>query len=1163
MAMTPDRSFIHLHLHSEFSVLDGAVRLKNLMEAAVRYSMPAVALTDHGNMFGAVSFYKEARSRGIKPILGCETYVAPGSRFDKKPGDREGHFRHLVLLVKNETGYRNLCRLLTQAYLEGFYYRPRIDKELLAAHGAGLIGLSSCLKGEVADFLGKGLGEAAEAAARELASFFEPGDFYIEIMDHGLPEQREVNPLLIELARRAGLPLVATNDVHYLNKEDADSHEVLLCIQTNKKLSDQERMRFGSREFYFKSAEEMWDLFGHVPEALENTVKIASRCGYDFPASAHFLPHFQPPDGVPVEEYFERLAREGLERKLPALERKRAEGRPTHTREEYEQRLEREIRLVEEMQFPGYFLIVWDMIREARARGIPVGPGRGSAAGSLLAYCLDITQVDPLEYGLLFERFLNPERISLPDIDIDFCGRRRSEVLEYVTSKYGQDNVCQIITFGTMAARAAIRDAGRVLEVPLPEVDRVAKMIPFGPDSSIETALKDVPQLRELREKNAKISLLLDAARKIEGQVRHPSIHAAGIVLTPEPLVHYLPLYKSVKGEVTTQFPMQDLEAIGLLKMDLLGLRNLTVIRETIEALEREKGLRIDLESVSLDDPETFALFQAGLTDGVFQFESPGMKELLRSFRPEEFRDLIALNALYRPGPLKSGMTADFVKVKNHPEEIKYDFPELEPILRETRGIIVYQEQVMQLAVQLAGFSLAEADILRKAMGKKKSAMMQEQKQRFLQGVRRRGISAQRAAQLFSQVEKFAEYGFNKSHSAAYALLAYHTAYLKAHHAVHFMSSLLTSEAERGATDQVVKYLAECQELGIKVLPPDVNFSEVDFSVSEGDIRFGLAAVKNVGRAAAEGIVAARKKRGRFASPFEVMDGLDSRVVNRKVLESLIKAGAFDSLGLRRSQCFHLLDAMIDYSHDLQKALAANQTSLFGPEAASPPPMPDEVRGMGEWDETLRLSYEKDALGFYISNHPLVQYGKRLRKLTSHEIAGLDEERDGGREVRLAGVIGAVRPRKTKADGEPFATFSLEDLSGRIEVAAFPETYNKYYEYIRADGRVWIKGKFTGEGENRKVVLQQLMPLDEAFSRQAKRVVIKVFVPGLEESVIGELKELLAKHPGECPLFFDLETPHAHRVVLQSGAISGIDLSEPLTRRIQALLGENAVYVEY
>ncbi len=1156
-----EHSFIHLHLHTEFSILDGAVKIDELMEAALRNAMPAVALTDHGNIFGAVSFFKKAKARGLKPILGCEVYVAPGSRFDKKPGDREGYARHLVLLVKNETGYRNLCQLLTKSYLEGFYYRPRIDRELLAQFGQGLIGLSACLKGDVTDLLAKGRAEAAEESARQLASFFAPGDFYIELQDHGLPEQQEVNPLLIELSRRTGLPLVATNDVHYLNKEDADSHEVLLCIQTNKKLSDPDRLRFGPAEFYFKSAQEMAALFGHVPEALANTVKIASQCNFEF-STTYSLPNFSPPDGLPLEEFFESTAREGLEKKRLSLQGKIAEGRLAHPWPEYEKRLEHEIKLVEKMGFAGYFLIVWDLIRTAKSKNIPVGPGRGSAAGSLLAFSLDITQLDPLEYDLLFERFLNPERISLPDIDIDFCGRRRSEVLSYVTQRYGQDNVCQIITFGTMAARAAIRDAGRVLEVPLPEVDRLTKMIPFGPDSSIAKALEDVPQLREVRDKNSKIAHLLDMARKIEGQVRHPSIHAAGIVITPEPLVRFLPLYQSAKGEITTQFPMQDIEDIGLLKMDLLGLRNLTVIEDTLQMLERETGRRLDLENIPLADPKTFELFQKGLTEGVFQFESQGMKELLRSFKPEEFHDLIALNALYRPGPLKSGMTADFVKVKHHPEEVKYDLAELEPILRETRGIIVYQEQVMRIAVQLAGFSLAEADILRKAMGKKKSAIMQEQKQRFLQGCRSRGISQAKAGHIFSQIEKFAEYGFNKSHSAAYALLAYRTAYLKAHQPVHFLAALLTSEAERGATDQVVKYIAECQELGIKVLPPDINSSQVDFSVAGADIRFGLAAVKNVGRAAAEGVVEARARKVRFQSPFELMAELDSGVANRKALESLIKAGAFDSLGLRRSQCFHLLDKMIEFGHDRQRTRAAAQNSLFGLAALEPPELPAEVRQMGEWDESLLLSYEKDALGYYISNHPLVQYGKRLRKLISHQIAELDEEKDFNQEVRLAGIIGTIKPLKTKKD-ERFVTFQMEDLTGKIEVAAFPEAYNKYYEYIRADGRVWIKGRFQGEGENKRIVLAQLMPLDEAFRRQAKRVVVRVFVPGLEETVIEELQALLVKHRGDCPLLFELETPHAHRVVVQSGEIMGVYLSDSLIKQLHNLMGEESVYIEY
>ena len=1156
-----DHSFIHLHLHSEFSILDGALRIEDLVEAALKHNMPAVALTDHGNIFGAVSFFKKAKARGIKPVLGCEVYVAPGSRLDKKPGDREGYARHLVLLVKNEAGYRNLCQLLTKSYLEGFYYRPRIDRELLALHSQGLIGLSSCLKGDVTDLLTKGLAQAAEESARRYASIFAPGDFYLELQDHGLPEQQEVNPLIIELSRRTGLPLVATNDVHYLNKEDADSHEVLLCIQTNKKLSDQDRLRFGPPEFYFKSGREMAALFGHVPEALANTVKIASQCNFEF-SSTYFLPNFAAPDGLPLEEFFEKTARQGLEKKRPLLERKMAEGRLAHSWPEYEKRLEHEIKLVEKMGFAGYFLIVWDLIRAAKSMSIPVGPGRGSAAGSLLAYGLDITQVDPLEYDLLFERFLNPERISLPDIDIDFCGRRRGEVLSYVTQRYGQDNVCQIITFGTMAARAAIRDAGRVMEVPLPEVDRLTKMIPFGPDSSIAKALEEVPQLRELRDKNSKIAHLLAMAQKIEGQVRHPSIHAAGIVITPEPLVRYLPLYQSAKGEITTQFPMQDIEDIGLLKMDLLGLRNLTVIEDTLQMLERETGLRLDLENIPLDDPKTFELFQKGLTEGVFQFESQGMKELLRSFKPEEFRELIALNALYRPGPLKSGMTADFVKVKHHPEEVKYDFPELEPILGETRGIIVYQEQVMRIAGQLAGFSLAEADILRKAMGKKKSAMMQEQKQRFLQGARSRGATQSKAGRIFSQIEKFAEYGFNKSHSTAYALLAYQTAYLKAHHPVHFLAALLTSEAERGATDQVVKYIGECQELGIKVFPPDINSSQLDFSVAGNDIRFGLAAVKNVGRAAAEGVVGARAGKGRFSSPFELMSELDSRVINRKALESLIKAGAFDSLGLKRSQCFHLLDKMIEYGHDLQRSRSAMQTSLFGRSGLESPELQPEILQMSEWDEPLLLSYEKDALGFYISNHPLVQYGKRLRRLTSHQIAELDEEKDFNQEVRLAGIIGTVKPLKTKKD-ERFVIFQLEDLTGKIEVAAFPEAYNKYYEYIRADGRVWIKGRFQGEGENKRIVLSQLQPLDEAFRRQAKRMVVKVFVPGLEETVIEELQSLLAKHKGDCPLFFELETPHAHRVVVQSGEIMGVYISDSLIKQLHNLMGEESVYIEY
>ncbi|MGB8951860.1 MAG: DNA polymerase III subunit alpha [Candidatus Aminicenantales bacterium] len=1156
-------SFIHLHNHSEFSILDGALKIKDLIETAYQNNMPAVALTDHGNIFGAVQFFKEAKSRGLKPILGCEVYVAPKSRFNKKAEDREEtyHF-HLLLLVQNEVGYRNLCHLITKSYLEGFYYRPRIDKELLAQYSQGLIGLSSCLKGEVAFLLDKGLEKEAREVASGYSSIFAKGNFFIEIQDHGLKPQKEVNPKLVRLARELHLPIVATNDVHYLHKDDAESHDVLLCIQTNKKVSDQNRIRFGSTEFYFKTGEEMAELFREIPEAIENTTKIASLCHFTLPSSGHFLPQFKVPEGASLEDFFEQVAWQGFEGRRKDLPLKKEKGQVSHSPEEYEERLRREIDLIKEMGFEGYFLIVWDLIRMAKSKNIPVGPGRGSAAGSLLAYCLGITDIDPLEYNLLFERFLNPERISLPDIDIDFCGRRREKVLEYVTQKYGQENVCQIITFGTMAARQSIRDVGRALEVPLPEVDRIAKMIPpFGPEATIEGALNNIPQLRELREKNVKIAHLLSVAQRLEGQVRHPSIHAAGIVITPKPLTEFMPLYQSVKGEITTQFPMEDIESIGLLKMDLLGLRNLTVIQDTIGLIEKDLNQKIDLRKISLEDKETFDLFKAGNTDGVFQFESPGMKDLLRKYRPENFRDLIALNALYRPGPLKSGMTDEFIKRKNHPDQIAYECPELEPILEETKGIIVYQEQVMQIATEVAGFTMAEADVLRKAMGKKVSEIMKAQKQRFLQGARKRGLSPAKATKIFAQIVEFAGYGFNKSHSAAYATLALQTAYLKAHYPVHFMAALLTSEAEKGATSQVVKYINECQEMGIEVLPPDINESDFNFTVSKGAIRFGLSAIKNVGEGTALSLIQAREENGKFSSLFDIFREVDSKVVNRKVIESLIKAGAFDSLGWRRSQCFHLVDRMIEYAHEIQKMKAAKQNLLFGSGQLEPPSIPFEVKEMREWDESLFLSYEKDAVGFYITGHPLAQF-KNLRRLISHTMGELDDEKDFNNEVRLAGIIISVKPLKTRKD-ERMAAFILEDMTGRVEIVAFPDSYSKYYEYLHEDRLIWIKGRFLGGGESRRVQLLQVMPLAEAFQKQAKRMVLRIFLPGLEESIIKELKTVLEKHSGECPVIFELETPHSYRVLAQSVSVKGVLPSEELTKNIQNLLGEDSVFIEY
>ncbi len=1156
-------TFVHLHNHSEYSVLDGCLKIDALVDAAYKNNMPAVAITDHGNIFGAVQFFKQAKAKGVKPILGCEVYVAPQSRFDKKAthGDEVHHF-HLILLVKDDRGYKNLCKLVTQSYLEGFYYRPRIDKELLAAHAEGLIGLSSCLKGELATWLSRGFPEKAEDAAREYAAIFAPGDFYVELQDHGLADQKAVNPQLVALARKLDLPLVATNDIHFARKEDAESQDVLVCIQTNRKISDPDRLKFSTDQFYFKSAAEMSELFREMPEAIQNTGRIAARCGFDFPTKSYNLPHFTPPEGKPLSEYFEEVAWEGFRARLARRQAEGPDGRASHSLGEYEERMEREIKLIKQMGFEGYFLIVWDLLKAAREKGIPVGPGRGSAAGSLLAYALKITEIDPLEYDLLFERFLNPERISLPDIDMDFCARRRQEMIEYVTKKYGQENVCQIITFGTMAARGAIRDVGRVLEVPLPEVDRIAKMIPFVPDATIADALKSVPELRALRDRNSKIAQLLAIAQQIEGQIRHPSIHAAGIVITPKPLVEFLPLYQSVKGEITTQFPMGDVEALGLLKMDLLGLRNLTVIDDSLELIRKETSLVIDINTLPLDDGPTFDVFKAGNTDGVFQFESPGMKDLLRRFSPEEFRDLIALNALYRPGPLKSGMTDEFIHRRNHPDRVAYELAELEPILKETRGIIVYQEQVMRIATDLAGFTLAGADILRKAMGKKDKETMKAQKQKFVQGAKKKGISAAKADKIFEQIKEFAEYGFNKSHSAAYAFLAYQTAYLKAHYPVHFLAALLTSEAERGATPQVVKYIGECHDMGIQVLPPDINKSEFRFTVEGGDIRFGLAAVKGIGQAAVEELVATRKKAGGFKSPFDLFLEHDTKVLNRKAVESLIKAGTFDSLGWKRSQCYHMLDRMIDFGHDVQKAHAARQTSLFGSGGADLPPVPQEVREMREWDESHVLSYEMDALGLYITGHPLAQHKDRVRKLVSHLLSELDSERDFDKDVRLAGIIGSLKQLKTKKD-ERMATFVLEDLTGKIEVVAFPECYAKHGSYLREGSLVWVKGKYMGEEDNRRISLSQAMPLAEAFEKQAKRVVVRIFLPGLEEATLSELKAILDAHEGKCPVYFELETPHSYRLTAQSAEVQKVTPSEDLLKKVEALLGEKSVSVDY
>src|SRR6202790_5464152 len=944
--------FVHLHLHTDYSLLDGACDLEEVVDEAARREMPAVAVTDHGNLFAAESFYQKAKTRGVKPIIGCEVYVAKGSRHDRgessqrdaanghpnvaaEPGQRSNN--HLVLLCENADGYRNLIKLVSAGYLEGFYYKPRIDYDLLAKHSKGLIALSACLNGAVTENLVEERPEQAREAAYKMRDIFGKGNFFLEIQDQGLEIEKRVNPKIAGLSRETGIPVVATNDCHYLKHSDAHAQEVLLCIQTGKTMNDTNRMKFPTDQFFFKTAEEMAQVFGEIPEALERTVAIAERCNVKIDAMQNSFPDFQVPEGHTVDSYFEAIVREGFARRAPVLEARAKSGHLRKTLAEYETRLTNEIRMIKQMRYAGYFLIVWDFIRYARSQAIPVGPGRGSAAGSLVGYALQITDVDPLQYDLLFERFLNPERVSMPDIDIDFCMRRRGGVIEYVTEKYGRSNVAQIITFGTMAAKAAIKDVGRAMDLPYGEVDRIAKLVPNQINITLDEALKLSPQLKSQIESDARYVEMMEVAKRLEGLARHASTHAAGVVISPEPLTNIVPLYKSNRDEITTQYDMKGLEHIGLLKMDFLGLTTLTVLDDAVRMVDQNRGVHVDLGTLPLDDEPTYKLFARGETTAIFQFESHGMRDILRRYQPTRLEDLTALNALYRPGPIQGGMIDDFINRKHGKKKVAYDLPELKEILEETYGVILYQEQVMQIANRLAGFSLGEADILRRAMGKKNREEMAAQREKFLTGCAAHKVPPKKAERIFDLIAEFAGYGFNKSHSCAYALLAYQTAWLKTHYAVEFVAALLTSET--GNTEKVVKYIHEARGMGITVLPPDANTSEVDFTPVGEQIRFGLRAIKNVGENTVRGILEARQKLGKFRSIFELCDSVDPRLLNRRVLESLVKSGALDSLGARRSQLYAVLDRSMERGQKIQRDSASTPHALFvaGPGGSAPP----------------------------------------------------------------------------------------------------------------------------------------------------------------------------------------------------------------------------------
>src|SRR5262245_10271625 len=1007
--------FVHLHLHSEYSLLDGACRIEEMLDRAVELQMPAVAITEHGNMFSSVIFHDQARKRGLNPLLGCEVYVAPGDRRTKSgtPGETANH---LVLLAQNLIGYHNLIKLVSAGYTEGFYYKPRIDKDLLAQHATGLIGLSSCLKGEVATGIRTEQQHKAITAAATYRDILGRENFFLEMQYQGIDEQRVVNVGLQPIARDLGLSLVVTNDVHYLQNSDFKPHDVLLCIGTGKSVNDAERLRYHGDQFYLKTTEDMTAVIKYFPGALAQTARIAERCNVDLSGTTNHLPNFDVPAGFTLDDYFEHVVREGFEHRLPRLKELAAAGILKKTIDEYERRLTYEIEMIKRMKYPGYFLITWDFIRYAREQGIPVGPGRGSAAGSFVAYCLRITDVDPIEYDLIFERFLNPERVSLPDIDIDFCERRRGEVIEYVTRKYGREQVAQIITFGTMKARAVVRDVARVMDIPYADADKVAKAVPPALDMTLEKALAESPALKEMEQKDERVKELLAVARRLEGMTRHASVHAAGVVIAPRPLTEFVPLYKSQKDEIVTQWAMKEVERVGLLKMDFLGLSTLTLIRDCLDEIRRTQGLDLDIDAIPLDDEKTYRLFSDGQTYGVFQFESSGMRELLRKAKPERLDDLIALNALYRPGPLKSGMVDDFVSRKQGKTEVKYELPQLAPILKDTYGVIAYQEQVMRIAAVLAGFTMGQSDVLRKAMGKKDPKVMAKQREAFMTGAKAKGVNEKKATKIFDLMEFFAGYGFNKSHSTAYALLAYQTAYLKANYPWHFAAALLTIEAQN--TDKLAMYLAESRDRGIPVLPPDVNESELHFSVEAGKgVRFGLVAIKGLGEGAIRAILDARTRLGgRIPSLHALCEELDLRIANKRVFEALVKAGACDSLAsdskhapsreplnALRARLFAAIDSACDHGNRLQRNKDLGQVDLFGGgdgEQSGPTivPLPD----VAPWSELGQLTYEKETLGLYWTGHPIDRYAGDLREYGAKTTADLVPKREAAAVSTIA-----------------------------------------------------------------------------------------------------------------------------------------------------------------
>jgi DNA polymerase-3 subunit alpha len=1151
------KEFVHLHLHSQYSLLDGAILIPDLMDKLKEQKAKACAITDHGTMHGIVDFYKQCIKKEIKPIIGCEVYVAPDDRRNREYSSGEDKNYHLILLAKNNKGLQNLQHLVSIAQLEGFYYKPRIDKEILSQYSEGLIGLSACLAGEPPRHIVRGDYQKAIASAKQYEEILGKGNYYLELQDNGIEEQKIVNNQLINISRNEDIPLVATNDCHYLNLGDHTSHQILMCIQMQATISSKNKLEFHSDRLYVKSPEEMWRSFDNCSEALVNTVKIAEMCNVNMEFGNVHLPVFEVPEGYTPETYFEHVARQGLHKKIShfSVEKQKI----------YYARLEFEIEIIKLKGYASYYLIVWDFINFAKNNNIPVGPGRGSGAGSLAAYAMGITDIDPIRFNLLFERFLNPERKSMPDFDIDFCKNKREQVINYVIEKYGKDRVAQIVTFGQLLARGVIRDVGRVLEIPLKTVDKIAKLIPESPGMTLKKALSSDPTIEQEIENIPSGKELLTHAKKLEGLLRQTGMHAAGVVISDKPIINYVPLCRGQNNEVVTQFEKNTLEEIGLVKFDFLGLKNLTVIDYAVNKI-REKEKDFDIKDIPLDDSLTFELLSNGYTTGVFQLESPGMKNLLKKLKPSTFEDIVAVVALYRPGPMGSGMLDDFVKRKHKEQEITYFIPELEEILRDTYGIIVYQEQVMQIAQVIAGYSLGSADLLRRAMGKKKPEEMQKHKEIFLYGdeklnipgAKKKGFDLKKSEEIFDLMAKFAEYGFNKSHSAAYAMVTYQTAYLKAHYPMEYMSALLSNEVDKG--DKVVVFIEECKRMGIKVLPPDINESYKDFTIDEHSIRFGLGAIKNVGSGAIDIIVEERENNGQYKNISDLCKRIDLRQVNRKVLESLIKAGALDCFGKKRSQLLNVLDDVLSNSQKHQKMAMQGIVTVFDllSDMHEEENNTDDIDypDIDEIPESELLKHEKEVLGFYVSSHPLSKYQYLLGLMTIN-LSQLEEMQHDS-QVTIGGIVKDVKYHLTKSQ-EKMAFITVEDLEGVCDVVIFPKLFAQNVRHIEEDKIIIVKGRYNINEDRKSVVAEEIYDIAEALEKLTEYIVIKINPVGMTKEKVAEIKQAVTINKGGIPLKFAIKREDKYEVILSASESFHVKPKVSLFKQIEDFIGEDKI----